>query len=151
MSITFSKKNLREVRNSCLTKDDVKTVGELSQKMLTAKSDYEVIAIAKEIVATSRRNEIALKNEQNISVLYDYIASHTSKGDYITRDSIVSGLFEENLFCTLDNGCAAFINAIPIALRRLERDGYIKPKKVARRNSYTKSGRTIYKNVYEVI
>lgn len=150
MSITFSKKNLRNVRNSCLTKDDVKTVGELSQKMATAKSDYEVIAIAKEIVATSRRNEKALGNEQNINILYDYIMSHTSKGDYITRDSIVSGLFGENLFHIFDSDYA-FINTIPVVLKRLERDGYIKSKKVARKNSYTKSGRIIYKNVYEVI
>lgn len=150
MSITFDKKNLRSVRNSCLTKGDVKTVGELSQKMSTAKSDYEVIAIAREIVATSRRKERALGNEQNINILYDYIASHTSGGDYITMDSIIGGLLDDNWLCIFDNDYA-IINAIPVALKRLEKDGYIKPKKVAWRNKFTKSGRTSYKNVYEVI
>lgn len=150
MSITVNKKNLRNIRNSCLTKDDVKTVSELSQKMSMAKSDYEVVAIAKEIVATGGRNERALGNEQNMNILYDYIVSHTSKGDYITRDSIVMGLCENNHFCICDSRYA-IVNAVSVVLRRLEKDGYIKFKKVAKRNHFTKSGKTIYKNVYEVI
>lgn len=133
MNITVNKKNFRTPRTSCLTKVDTKSLSELSQKMSTAINDDEVLRIARRIIRENTRNSRAEGNEGNISIMLNYITSNTSKGDYITKDSVLYGMYKDEVFSRLDNHYAR-ANAIHVVFARLEKEGYLKCKRMARTN-----------------
>ena len=149
--ITENRRNFRPVRTTCLTKLDNKSLGQLSKEMLQAKSDDEVLKIARQILNANRRNCTAMGNEGNINIIMDYVKSNTSKGDYISFNSIDNEIYSRgDLYYSLDHFYAV-ANAIPVVLTRLEKEGYLKKKKVARTDVSGRNGATLYTHIYEVI
>ena len=151
MSITVNKKNFRTPRTSCLTKADIKSLSELSQEMSTAINDDTILRIARKIIRENARNDKAENNEKNIDIILNYIIANTSKGDYITFDSVRSEIWELKHLGKCLSGYGARINAIPVAFARLEKEGYLKRKRMASTNKSGHCGSVLYTNVYEVM